>query len=104
MKRRYKTKPAVFTKIALTRIKKLFEEAAKAKEQRLANRYVELARRIGMRYKTRIPSELKRRYCKHCYSYLVPSKNCRVRLAGKKVVYCCFNCKKFMRFPYSKKK
>ncbi len=103
MKRRYKEKSAALRSIALERVKKLFEEAARTKEQELANRYVELARKIGMRYKVRIPSELKRRFCKHCHSYLVPSKNCRVRLSGRKVVYYCLNCKKFMRFPYRKR-
>lgn len=104
MKRKYKDKPAAFKAVALERIKKLFEEAGKTEEQSLANRYVELARKLGMRYKVRIPPELKRRYCKHCYAYLIPSKNCRVRVARGKVIYLCLNCKHFTRVPYSGKK
>ncbi len=104
MKRRYKEKSEALKKIALERVVKLFEEAAKTKEQSLANRYVELARKISMRYKVRIPPKLKRRYCKHCHAYLVPSKNCRVRLTKKRVVYYCLSCKHFMRFPYLRKK
>ena len=74
------------------------------REKGLANRYVTLARKISMKYKVRIPRKYKRRFCKHCYHYLVPSKTCRVRLIKHKVVYYCLNCKKFMRFPYNKKK
>jgi ribonuclease P protein subunit RPR2 len=70
----------------------------------LSDRYVHLARKISTRYKVRIPRELKRRFCKHCFSFLVPGKNCRVRTHEGKVVYYCLKCKKFMRFPYSKRK
>ena len=88
-------------KIAKERIIQLFEQAALKKDnQGLANRYVTLARKISMKYKVRIPSVLKRRFCKHCYQYFVQGKNCRVRTAEGKVVYSCFKCKKFMRFPY----
>ncbi len=102
MKRRYKKKPNLHRKIALERIHELFEQAEKifSKDPGLSDRYVELARKIGMKYRVRISRELKRRFCKHCYTYLVPGKNCRVRLTKKKVVYHCNNCKKYMRFPY----
>lgn len=90
-------------RIALQRIHQLFQQAEKrAFENRmeLANRYVELARKISMRYLVRMPKKYKRRYCKHCYTYLIPSKNCRVRLKNRKVVITCFKCKKIMRYPY----
>lgn len=74
------------------------------KSKKLANDYVRKARNLVMKYKIRLPRELKRRFCKHCYSYLVPSSNLRVRLQGKKVIYYCLECKKFMRFPYNKKR
>lgn len=106
MKRKYKKKSALYTSIASERIKILFKEAKKAfkEDPRLSHRYVELARKIAMKYKVRIPFPLKRRFCKHCYCYLVPSKNCRVRVGGGKVVYYCLNCKKYMRFPYIREK
>jgi len=90
--------------IALERIKTLFQEAEKAgkKDLKLANRYVHLARKISMKVKARIPSNLKRRFCKHCYSYLIPGVNVRVRTQRGKVVYYCLNCRKYMRFPYVK--
>lgn len=103
--RRY-AKPTKEREIANTRVENLFsmaEEAFSISPSR-SNRYVELARKIAMKFKLRIKPALKRRFCKHCYFYLVPSKNCRVRVSDGKVVYLCLNCKKFMRFPYSKKK
>ncbi|MBL7147464.1 MAG: ribonuclease P [Nanoarchaeota archaeon] len=92
-------------KIALEKIKTLFNEARIQfnKNPSLSNRYITLARKIAMKFNLRIPRELKRRYCKHCYSYLVPNKNCRVRVHKSRVIYYCLNCKKFMRFVIKKK-
>jgi len=102
--RRYKEKSAGQKAIALERIKTLFKEAREVfkRDKELANRYVELARKIAMKYKVRIPSELQKQFCKHCYKFLMPDVNCRIRLHNKKVVYYCLECKKFMRFPYIK--
>jgi len=105
-KRGYKKKPGEQREMANRRIGILFDMANEvfSKDKALANRYVTLARKISMKYKVRIPPELRRRFCRHCYKFLMPSVNCRVRLQGKKVVYYCFNCKRFMRIPYYKKK
>ena len=104
MKRKYSGKPKYQQDIAKGRISKLFEEAKGvfSKDAKLSNRYVHLARKIAMKYKVRIPSKFKRRFCKHCYSYLVQGKNSRVRLQKSKVVISCLNCKKFMRFVIKK--
>lgn len=93
-------------KEALEKIKILFLEAELQfkKNPSLSNRYVDLARKIAMRFKIRMPRELKRKFCKHCYSYLIPDKNCRVRIHKSRVIYFCFNCKKFMRFMLNNKK
>jgi len=87
--------------IALERITILFQEAAKIfpRNKALANRYVELARKIAMKVKVSIPTTLKRRFCKHCHAYLVPGVNCRVRTRAGKVVISCLVCKNFMRIP-----
>jgi ribonuclease P protein subunit RPR2 len=92
-------------RIARERIQELFQEADKAFSNKnlgkdYSNRYVALARKIAMKYKVKIPSELKRRFCKHCYSFLVPGKNCSVRTHEGHVVYFCESCKKYMRYPY----
>ena len=89
-------------KIASQRISKLFNMAEKAAHSgriHLANRYVEIARKISMRYLVSIPKEYKRRYCKNCYHYLFPGFTCNVRINNKRITIHCFNCKKIMRFP-----
>lgn len=102
MKRKYSRKPAKQKELVLERIQILFKEAKDSfkKDPKLSNRYVKLARELAMKYKITIPKELKRRFCKHCHSYLFPSVNVRVRTREGKVVYYCLNCKKYMRFPY----
>jgi ribonuclease P protein subunit RPR2 len=91
--------------IARERIKTLFEQADKifSKDKKLANKYIKLARKIAMKMNLRMPRGYKRRFCKHCYSYLKPGKNLRVRTKGGNVIYYCLECKKFMRFPVSRK-
>jgi len=104
MKRRPEQK-RVEKQIARERISHLFGEAEKifAEQPERANRYVGLARKISMRYKVRIAPDLKRRFCKHCYVFLKPGENSRVRMREGKVIYYCFNCKKYMRFPVRKR-
>ncbi|MBN2422655.1 ribonuclease P [Candidatus Woesearchaeota archaeon] len=105
MKQKHSKKPQEQRRIAKERINILFEQAKLRfkEDSSLSDRYVEIARKIAMKYKVRIPRELKRRFCKHCHKYLVPGANSSVRLTQKKVVYYCLNCKKYMRFPYNKK-
>ena len=104
MKRKHIQKPVKQQKIALERINILFNEAKNMfnEEPKLSDRYVQLARRIAMKYKVKIPHKFKRRFCKHCHSYLVPGKNLRVRTHKGHMVYYCLNCKHFMRFGYKK--
>jgi len=90
--------------IALQRIKILFRQAEDTfhKNKVLANRYISLARTIAMKVHAQIPLELKRRMCKHCYKYLVPGTNARIRTRDGKVIISCLECKKFMRIPTKK--
>ena len=71
-------------------------------DQKKSNLYVHKARRLAMKYRLRLSSSLQKRFCKHCYCYLVPSVNCRVRTRDKKLVYYCLECKKYMRFGIRK--
>ena len=91
--------------IAKERIKILFEQAEQtfSKNKSLANRYVTLARKIAMKVRLRIPLEHKRKFCKHCYKFLMPGTNARIRTRNGKVVISCFECKKFTRIPVKKK-
>jgi len=85
-------------KLALERIRELFNEAESA-DKEYADKYVGLARKISMRLKVPIPKELKRRFCKHCYSFFRQGGNVRVRRTPKGIVYTCLECEKQMRFP-----
>jgi len=82
------------------RLFSLAEKEALKHNMYRADRYVELARKIGMRYNVPIPAKYKKRLCKHCYSYLLPGVNARVRTGRSKVIIFCENCKKYMRFPF----
>lgn len=90
-------------RIALERMEILFhraeQEALHARPAR-ARRYVDLARRIGMRYNVRVPPEFKRRFCKACLAYLVPSVNARVRIGRGHVTVTCLGCGTIQRLPY----
>lgn len=92
--------------IAKERMKILFREADKAfdKNPSLANRYVELARKIAMRTKTRMPKRFRRKFCKHCHSYFKHGKNCRVRTSKNNVIYYCSSCNQYTRIPFVKEK
>ena len=105
-KQRYQKKKDSHKRIAKERISHLFEQAFSAynKDPKRSNRYVELARKIAMKYKVKFPSALKRQFCKHCYVYLMPGDNCLIRLTGKTITYSCKVCKKFSRIGYKQKK
>ncbi|MAF36237.1 ribonuclease P [archaeon] len=88
-------------KIALERIKTLFEQAETTNDLKLSNRYVFLARKLAMKANISMPRVYKRRYCKHCYNYFIPNKTCQVRTTKKKIVsYLCLKCNKRTRIPY----
>ncbi len=91
-------------KIAKEHIAELFEgaELQHKKRQDLSNRYVFLARKIAMKIRQSIPFPFKRQFCKHCYTYLHPAKNARIRTNRGKVVILCQNCKRHTRIPYYK--
>ncbi|WML67877.1 MAG: Ribonuclease P protein component 4 [Methanoregula sp. SKADARSKE-2] len=91
--------------IARERIGILFEEArlAYADHPERSNRYVDLARKIAMRQRIRINREFRRRFCHHCYTYLVPGENMRVRVHRGNVVVTCRSCKKHTRYRVVRK-
>lgn len=106
MARRFSSDKEKEKKIALEHIKELFTEAESVFKDNpeLADKYVKKARDIQMKVKLRMPAEYKRKYCKHCYTYFVPSTTCRVRINGGKVVYYCLKCKNYTRIPINPKK
>ncbi|HEX9261633.1 MAG TPA: ribonuclease P [Candidatus Bathyarchaeia archaeon] len=95
--------------IAENRIRILFEQADKVYETdpNLSGRYVEMARKIAMSAKVRLPLKYRRRICKKCNSLLVHGSNCRVRLRQRRephVVVTCLNCGHQTRYLLRKKK
>ena len=107
-KRRYNAKPLWQLEIARDRIKRLFAAAEKDFPQHptAARKYLELAKKIGMRYNVRMASQQKRRVCKKCFSYLVSGISCTIRANPKQkaMVITCKNCGHISRFPYRKEK
>src|SRR3989338_2228217 len=99
--KRYSKKPAKQVQIAKRRIRFLFSEARESlkKDARLSAKYVKLARRLAMKYRIKLPSELKKKFCKSCNSYLIPGVNCRVRIHKSRVIYYCLSCKNYIRHP-----
>jgi ribonuclease P protein subunit RPR2 len=71
-------------------------------DRALSKRYIELARRIGMKAGVRIPKEQKAFLCRECGSLLVPGVNCRVRTRaeyGTTVLITCLECGAKKRYP-----
>ncbi|MGC8587314.1 MAG: ribonuclease P protein component 4 [Candidatus Micrarchaeia archaeon] len=75
----------------LARLAEAIEISGVADSEKLAKKYVRIAREISSHYGVRIPGSIKARICKCCGSFMVPGFNCSVRLAssGRYVVYKC---------------
>ena len=104
-RRGYKVRSAV-NAIARERIEILLDQAREMldKNLKLSKRYVELAWKISMRTKVRIPPSEKRYLCKGCGTILIPGRNARVRVLphNPRVVITCLTCGAFRRYPYTK--
>lgn len=106
-KKRTKKDKKMQYSIALKRINKLFlmaDNKAFLGDLSLADRYVGIARKLSMKYLVPIPKKFKRRFCKHCYCYLLPDLNSRFRVHRSKLIIYCYNCKKYTRIPLKKDK
>lgn len=92
-------------RIARARIARLFELA---EEQALggridrAARYVQLARRVGMRYVVPLGRAQRRRFCRHCGAFLLPGRTARVRAREGKMSITCLACGGIRRFGMAK--
>jgi ribonuclease P protein subunit RPR2 len=95
-------------RIAMQRIRTLFRLARETyrEDPALAQRYVDIARKIAMAAKIRLPQEYRRQVCRHCKSFILPGVNCRVRIKQRRephVVITCLKCGKHMRVPLESK-
>jgi ribonuclease P protein subunit RPR2 len=94
-------------KIALERINILFEQADKTyrTDQKRAQRYADLARRIATRNRVHLPPDLRRRICRSCKTYLNPL-NSTTRIRQKRephIATTCKNCGHINRHPLRRK-
>ena len=106
-KRFFKQKASEYEKIVKERIDILFslaKEEFDSKREDLANRYVFLARKLGMKVNLPIPDKYKFSFCKKCLSYLAIGKNATIKTNAKTkaVELKCQKCSNVRRFGYSK--
>ena len=99
-------KPNWQKQISRERIEILFNEAEKIFKEKpeRAKSYVKQAWNIALRYRVRIPTGLKRSFCKKCFSYLKAGVSSTVRLNKKRVIITCKNCGAVKRIPYNRAK
>ena len=68
-------------KIAIERIEILVASALREKQDpALASRQADLAKKIAMRHRVRMPYEIRQLYCRKCKSFIVPGRTARIRL------------------------
>jgi len=101
---RKSTKPDWQQRIAKERIEILLALAEKEfkKNSERSKRYVELARKIGLRYNVRLTKNQKNKFCKKCFSLMVPGATSVVRLDDKTktIIIRCKKCNTIYRKPY----
>jgi len=96
-------------KIAEERIRALFQQAERthATDPQLAQRYIDLARRIAMRTRTKIPRDLRNRVCRSCKAHLVPGSTSRTRIRQRRephIATTCLRCGATKRIPLRRRK
>ena len=79
------------------------------KNKTLANRYVDLSRKIAQSAKISIPSHYKKHICRGCKQLIIPGNNCYVRIhslkgQGSHITTTCLECGKRMRRYFKKKR
>lgn len=72
------------------------EEAA-TPDSYLPDRYVQLARRVGMRYNVRLLPEYRELYCRGCSSFWVEGRTVRTRLRSGVRTRTCLACGRIRR-------
>jgi ribonuclease P protein subunit RPR2 len=99
-------KPEYQLRIARERIEILLSLAEKElrKRPKRSRRYVELARKIGMRYNVRLTKQQKRSFCKACDTLLKPGVTSKQRTEKGVIIIKCQNCNKIYRYPFRKAK
>ena len=81
--------------LARERIDILVANALQERDGGLAGRQAKLAKKIAMRYRVRLPYDIRQLYCKKCKAFIVPGKTARVRVGRSKtkaVRVTCLKC------------
>jgi ribonuclease P protein subunit RPR2 len=92
--------------IAKERIDRLFslaEKAATAGDLERADRYVEMAWRIKLKFRARLSSAQKRLFCRKCLKFLADSKRGRYRTIKGVLEVKCLSCGETRRIPLKRK-
>ena len=99
-------KPRWQLRIARKRIEILFEQAKRVVKEDvdLANRYVELARKIAMRFNLKLPRKYRRMVCRKCKKFLLPGTTAKTRIKRRTVYIHCSFCGHINRYPLTEKK
>jgi ribonuclease P protein subunit RPR2 len=95
-------------RIAKQRVQKLFCLAMQSfnKDPLLAQRYIDIVRKIAMASNISIQKEHKYKICRYCKSFILPGRSCHVRIKQRRephIVITCTNCKKHLRIPLKEK-
>ena len=75
-------------------IYRIFDTARK--NTKLSKRYIRLAKKIAMRHNVKMPKELRKKYCRKCYS-LFNSGNSKIRIKKGFKTIKCMECNSYMR-------
>ena len=93
-------------KVAKVRVRRMLDLAKRTvkEDEALAQRYADMARRIGMKTNVRIPEEYRPMLCRKCKRFIYPGLSCRVRIRQRRephVAITCLYCGGVMRRPLS---
>jgi ribonuclease P protein subunit RPR2 len=89
-----KRKPQV-REIAKERIDLLVANALHERDECLAAKQASQAKKIAMRFRIRLPYNIRQLYCKKCKRFIVPGRSARVRVGrarSKAVRLTCLRC------------
>ncbi len=101
-------KRSIIEDIARQRIDRLMgmAERVSLKDISLADRYAELAFKIAMRARVRLPRKYKLRICRKCRKYLLPGVTASIRIRSRRethLVVRCLRCGYMRRYIIRKK-
>ncbi len=75
-----------------------------SKNKQKSDKCAKQIRKLQLKFKIKLPAEIKRRICKKCDKFLKPGENCKIRTKDGKLIIHCLECKNIFRMPYKPKK